>query len=137
MKGKGLDRLGGHLGIISKDMYRLLRINADWTEIAGDVFAGHTIPAKLKGGKLEVLCDSTVWVQQIGLLELSLIENIRKCTDLRIREIDPRIGVLRQEVKAVLKKTEPFELNIDSRAYEDVENPELKERIKALVRVRE
>jgi hypothetical protein len=137
MKSKELDRLSNHLGIISKDMYRLLRIKADWAEIAGDVFAGHTIPAKLKGSKLEVLCDSTVWVQQIGLLELTLIENIRKETSLRIKEIDAKTGVLRQEVQTVPEKPEPFELDIDSRAYEDVENQELKEKIKALVRVRE
>ncbi len=134
MKSKELDRLGNHLGIISKDMYRLLRIKADWAEIAGDVFAGHTIPAKLKGGKLEVLCDSPVWVQQIGLLELTLIENIRKITSLRIKEIASKIGVLKPEVQTESKKLEPFKLNIDSRAVEIVKNPELKEKIIGLVR---
>jgi hypothetical protein len=134
MRIKELDRLGNHLGIISKDMYRLLKVKADWREIAGEVFAGHTIPAKLKGSKLEVLCDSPVWVQQVGLLELTLIENIRKLTSLRIKEIDSKIGVLKPEVEPVLKKTVPVDLNIDSHAYENIENPELKDKIRALIK---
>jgi hypothetical protein len=133
MKTKDLDKVGNHLGIISKDMYRLLSIKADWDEIAGKVFAAHTIPAKLKGTKLEVLCDSPVWVQQIGLLELTLIENIRKITSLRIKEINSKIGVLKPEIQIVLKKPEPFKINIDSRAYENIENSELKEKIRGLV----
>ena len=137
MKSKDMDRLGNHLGIISKDMYRLLRIKADWAEIAGDVLAGHTIPAKMKGGKLEVLCDSPVWVQQIGLLELTLIENIRKITNLRIKEIASKIGVLKPEVQTESKKLEPFKLNIDSRAFENIKNPELKDKIQGLVREQE
>ncbi len=134
MKSKELDRLGNHLGIINKDMYRILKIKADWTEIAGKVFAGHTIPARLKGSKLEVLCDSPVWVQQVGLLELTLIENIRKLTNLRIKEIDSKIGVLKPETEPVLKKTVPVKLDIDSHAYENIKNPELKEKIQALVK---
>jgi hypothetical protein len=134
MKRKELERLSNHLGIISKDMYRLLSIKADWAEIAGKVFAGHTMPAKLKGTKLEILCDSPVWLQQIGLLELTLIENIRKLTSLRIKEINSKIGVLKPEVQRVLKNPEPFKINIDSRAYENIENSELKEKIKGLVR---
>ena len=134
MKSKELDKIGNHLGLISKDMYRLLRIKTDWAEIAGEVFASHTIPAKLKGGKLEVLCDSPVWVQQIGLLELTLIENIRKITSLRIKEIASKIGLLKPEVQTESKNLEPFKLNIDSRAVEIVKNPELKEKIIGLVR---
>jgi len=134
MRSKDLDRLGNHLGIISKDMYRLLKIKGEWREIAGEVFAGHTIPARLKGSKLEVLCDSPVWVQQVGLLELTLIENIRKFTNMRIKEIDSKIGVLKPEAQPELKKTLPVKLNIDSRAYENIENPELKDKIRALIK---
>jgi hypothetical protein len=134
MKTKELDRIGNHLGMISKDMYRILKIKADWTEIAGAVFAAHTTPSKLKGSKLEILCDSPVWVQQVGLLELTLIENIRKLTNLRIKEIDSKIGVLKPEAEPVLKKTVPVKLDIDSHAYENIKNPELKEKIQALVK---
>jgi hypothetical protein len=134
MKNKELDKLGNHLGIISKDMYRLLKIKAEWNEIAGEVFAGHTTPAKLKGSKLEVLCDSPVWVQQIGLLELTLIENIRKLTNLRMKEIDSKIGVLKPEAQPELKKTVPVNLNIDSHAYDNIKNPELKDKIRALIK---
>jgi hypothetical protein len=134
MKSKELDRLGNHLGMISKDMYRILKIKAEWTEIAGKVFAAHTTPAKLKGSKLEILCDSPVWVQQVGLLELTLIENIRKLTNLRIKEIDSKIGVLKPEAEPVLKKPVPVKLDIDSHAYENIKNPELREKIQALVK---
>ncbi|HEY9162296.1 MAG TPA: DUF721 domain-containing protein [Desulfomonilia bacterium] len=134
MKGKELDRLGNHLGVISKDIYRLLKIKSQWREIAGEVFAGHTVPARLKGSKLEVLCDSSVWVQQVGLLELTLIESIRKITNLRIKEIDSKIGVLKPEAQPGLKKSVPVKLDIDSQVYENIKNPELREKIKALIK---
>jgi hypothetical protein len=134
MKGKELDRLGNHLGVISKDIYRLLKIKSQWREIAGEVFAGHTVPARLKGSKLEVLCDSSVWVQQVGLLELTLIESIRKITNMKIKEIDSKIGVLKPEAQPELKKSVPVKLDIDSQVYENIKNPELREKIKALIK---
>lgn len=132
MKRSGLDRIGNHLGVVSKDIYRLLSIKTGWREIAGDVFAVHTLPVKLKGGRLDVMCDSPIWVQQVGLLEMTLIENIRKITKVRIKEIGSKIGMLKQEIQIPSDVPKPFRINIDSRAYENIKNPELREKIRRL-----
>jgi hypothetical protein len=41
--------------------------------------------------------------------------------------------VLKPEAQPEKKKTIPVKLDIDSRAYENIENPELKDKIRALV----
>lgn len=132
MRRSGLERIGDHLGLVSKDIYMLLSIKNNWREIAGDVFAAHTVPVKLKGSRLNVMCDSPMWVQQVGLLELTLIENIRKITKVRIKEMDSKIGMLKKDIQAPADAPKPFRINIDRRAYENIENPELRKKIQSL-----
>jgi hypothetical protein len=129
------EQIGNMLGLISKDMLRLLKIKASWVDISGDILSSHSVPAKLKGSKLEVLCDSPIWCQQLDLLEFTLIENIRKTTKLKIKEIGTKLSVFKQQAKPQLKKNHTFALDIDSSAYENIKNPELREKIKMLVEI--
>jgi len=127
------EKIGGMLGIISKDMFRLLKIKASWIDISGDILSSHSIPAKLKGSKLEVLCDSPIWCQQIELLAFTLIENIRKTTKFKIKEIGTKLSVHKEVAKPRLNDRQTFKLDIDSSAYENIKNPELREKIIGLV----
>ncbi len=56
----------------------VFRVAARWEEAVGGVVAEHARPHALKGGKLTVLVDSPVWMQQLSLLRPDLVEKVNR-----------------------------------------------------------
>ena len=67
-----LDDLG--LGQASQ----VLRIVEGWEAAVGPEIAAHSRPLALRGSQLEVGVESSVWSQQLKLLEPQILEGLRR-----------------------------------------------------------
>lgn len=70
-----LDAVAQRLGLSAKLVEQ--RIARDWVEIVGDQIAAHTRPEYVRGRRLSVLVDHSVWMQQLSFLKPDLLRRIR------------------------------------------------------------
>ena len=67
------------------------KLSAKWEEAVGAAIAAHAAPESIKGGKLTLVVDSPVWMNQLSLLAPTLITQINAAigeeavTDVRFR----------------------------------------------------
>jgi len=128
-------RVGTLLDDFHKEISKTLRIHQAWSEIAGEVLAAHTEPVHLKRGTLTILCDAPLWAQQVGIMSASLCEQIRKVAGLKVKACEGRFGRVRKAAPNRSEKHPPVKPAIDPRTIERVTDPELKERLLALLAI--
>ena len=130
-----------NVGHILKRKYgaltKIIRIREKWEEIAGEVLAAHTEPVQLKGKVLFVLCDSPVWVQQIGILSPTLEPRIKKMAGIRLEKITGTFGMGYKTTHKVRPKPQMSKLDIDPADIERIADPELKRAIQSLIDIQE
>ncbi|HEU0025454.1 MAG TPA: DciA family protein [Thermoleophilaceae bacterium] len=54
----------------------LARVQAVWPEVAGRALAASTAPVAERGGVITVTCESSVWAQELELLQRELLERL-------------------------------------------------------------
>ena len=54
----------------------LARVQACWTEVAGDVIAAEAVPVGERGRTLTFACGSAVWAGELELLAPDLLERL-------------------------------------------------------------
>ena len=52
------------------------RIRGSWKSLLGEEDAMHAVPVKLKGGKLFVDVDSSVWIQHLTMKKKSILKGL-------------------------------------------------------------
>lgn len=69
------------------------RISEAWAEVVGTEAAGHSWPAALRAGVLDVEVDSSVWAQQIQLRRSALLAELaRRLEGAAPRDLRLRVG---------------------------------------------
>lgn len=102
MRKKKIEKLSSTLDKIlsSRGMQSRIseyRIFGQWEKTVGEAIAGHARPAGLRGRKLTVAVDSSVWMQELALRKPDIIEKINAALGkdtiqsivLRLGEIPP------------------------------------------------
>src|SRR5438105_1419101 len=54
------------------------RLQRHWTEIIGQHIGSHTCPGALRNGKLFLLAENSVWLQQLLFLKTELLARINE-----------------------------------------------------------
>ncbi len=70
-----LDAVAQRLGLSARLVEQ--RIARDWVDIVGEQIAVHTRPEQIRGRRLSVLVDHSVWMQQLSFLKPDLLRRIR------------------------------------------------------------
>ncbi len=117
----------------------IFRIIGQWEVLVGDVIARHTQPLSLKGKKLSVQVDSSVWMQQLSLLKPELIEKVNRglgegtITNVTVAlgEVKRRSG--RREASSPLPPLSDEERMAIDRYTETVREPEIREAIRKVM----
>ena len=66
---------------------------ARWIELVGEAGAKHTKPVTLRKGVLNVLVDSSVWMQEVNMRKRGLLKGLKRLLGKdRISEIKFMIG---------------------------------------------
>ena len=87
--GSLVPRVMSDLGLT--DTARVMQIAARWEEAVGREIADHCRPTALRGGRLEVTVDSSVWCQQLQLRAPEILQALRRLlgedapSELRLR----------------------------------------------------
>ena len=126
-------RIGEVLGTGYKQISRIIKIRAKWSEIAGEVLAAHAEPVVIKNKVLHLMCDSPAWVQQAGMLSPALPAQIKKISGIRVEKVEGKFGHVQKMPK---KSRQPLILNafnIDPEDVNKVKNPELAHVIRQLI----
>ena len=126
-------RIGEVLGTGYKQISRVIKIRAKWSEIAGEVLAAHAEPVVIKNKVLHVMCDSPAWAQQVGMLSPALTAQIKKISGIRVEKVEGKFGHVQKIPK---KSRQPLILNafnIDPEDVNKVKNPELAHVIRQLI----
>ncbi len=106
-----MQKFSSLVGSVNSTISLVVKIRSNWKEIAGDVIAAHCTPVHIKAGTLYVVCDSPLWVQQMGLLAPQIIPRIKQYTRIRkLEKIDVRFGMLE---KSSIKTPQPIKKKID------------------------
>lgn len=94
----------------------LYRVAARWEEAVGAVIAGHARPAFLKSGKLSVLVDSPVWMQQLSLMKPGLIEEVnRHLGEETVKDIVLTLGEVARAARGKDERVEFPQLTAEER----------------------
>lgn len=70
---------------------RLLRLKQTWPQIVGDVFCAKSIPIRIRGDKLIVGVEASVWTQEMEFSRIKFLDKIRelipeeKITEIRFQ----------------------------------------------------
>lgn len=126
-------RIGEVLGTGYKQISRIIKIRAKWSEIAGEVLAAHAEPVVIKNKVLHLMCDSPAWAQQAGMLSPALTAQIKKISGIRVEKVEGKFGHVQKMPK---KSRQPLILNafnIDPEDVNKVKNPELAHVIRQLI----
>ncbi|HHO75974.1 MAG TPA: DUF721 domain-containing protein [Deltaproteobacteria bacterium] len=132
-----MDNVGQILSRKYGYLTKVIRLRQNWNEIAGEVLAAHSEPVQIKGKTLFVLCDSPVWVQQIGILSPTLQPRIKKIAGIRIEKITGTFGMAYKTTHKVRPRPLMGKLDIDPADVERIADPELKRAIQSLVDIQE
>ncbi len=121
------------------------KLASGWTKLVGSGIAAHSRPREIKGGRLTVIVDSSVWMNQLHLLSPDIIEKLNRGLGAEtVRELRFRIGKISAEgARAGAKSGGPDkprrrslsseELAEVERAAGSISDPELKARAKRLL----
>jgi hypothetical protein len=128
--------IGEALAAADRNMVKVLKIRARWSEIAGDVIASHAEPVLLKTGRLQVLCDSPVWVQQVGLLSDLIVKRIKEVAGLKVSRVEASFGApgRPRPQRAAPVPEPPSSLDIDPADIDRIKNPGLARLVRELAR---
>ncbi len=74
--GSLVPRVMSDLGLT--DTARVMQIAARWEEAVGREIADHCRPTALRGGRLEVTVDSSVWCQQLQLQAPEILQALHR-----------------------------------------------------------
>ena len=132
-----MDNVGQILSKKYGHLTKVIRLRQNWDEIAGEVLAAHSEPVQIKGKTLFVLCDSPVWVQQIGILSPALVPRIKDIAGVRLEKITGTFGTAYKTTHRVTPKPVFSKLDIDPADVERIANTELRSAIKALIDIQE
>lgn len=88
-----LDAVAQRLGLSAKLVEQ--RIAREWADIVGEQVAAHTRPESIRGRRLSVLVDHSLWMQQLSFLKPDLLRRIRVHTGGEtVQDLVFRIGDL-------------------------------------------
>ncbi len=88
-----LEAVAERLGLSAKLIEQ--RIAREWADIVGEQVATHTRPESIRGRRLSVLVDHSVWMQQLSFLKPDLLRRIRVHTGGEtVQDLVFRIGDL-------------------------------------------
>ncbi|HNS91087.1 MAG TPA: DUF721 domain-containing protein [Deltaproteobacteria bacterium] len=118
-------RIGDVLANQNRQIGQVMKIRAQWTDIAGEVLAAHTDPVAIKHKVLQVLCDSPAWAQQVGLLSRTIEEQVRKITRVKIEKIEGRFGMARKAPPRKRTVQAIGRPDIDPRDIDKIRDPKL------------
>lgn len=134
---KTLQKILAARGLSSRlDIYRII---GQWEGMVGDVIARHAQPLSLKGKKLSVRVDSSVWMQQLTLLKPELIEKVnRGLGEGTITSITVTLGEVKGRSRHGEKLPPLPPLSDDDRRMIDryteaVQEPEIREAIRRVM----
>ncbi|MCD6571527.1 MAG: DUF721 domain-containing protein [Deltaproteobacteria bacterium] len=132
-------RFGSILGSVNSTIALVIKIRDKWSEIAGDVLASHSVPVRLKGTKLWVVCDSPLWVQQVGLLTPQILPRIKEYANIHVDNIDCKFGMLEKGGKNVhvphKRTSDPPD--IDPSVVAKIKDPELRRLTERLMHIKD
>ena len=117
----------------------IFRVAARWEDAVGNVVAEHARPHALKAGKLSVLVDSPVWMQQLSLLRPELVEKVnRGLGEDLVREIALTLGEVapkraRKETAAPLPPLTEEERASVQRDLNAVADPDIRAALASLI----
>ncbi len=132
---KVMNRVGQILAKNHGILTNVIRIRHKWDEIAGDVLASHTEPVQLKGKTLYVLCDSPVWVQQVGILGPTLQPRIKTIAGIRVDKVSGTFGMGYKPSEKVRVRPKIGRLDIDPGDIEKIADPQLRSVLQELVEI--
>jgi len=132
-----MDNVGQILSKKYGHLTKVVRLRQKWDEIAGEVLAAHSEPVQIKAKTLFVLCDSPVWVQQIGILSPTLVPRIKKIAGMRLEKITGTFGTAYKTTHRVRPKPFLSQLDIDPADVARIANPELRSAVQALIDIQE
>lgn len=118
-----------------KNIGRILKIRSTWLEIAGEILESHSEPVQIKGSTLQVNCDAPAWVQQIDILGPTLCSQIKRIAGIKIKCIEGRFGIIKKPASRAQWFCPPMRPDIDPEAVERIKDPELREKVKALLNI--
>jgi hypothetical protein len=94
-----LDKIAQRFGMSGKLLEH--RLQRQWPAIVGAHVAAHTRPESIRFKKLHVIVDSSVWVQQLTFLKVSLLQSINATAgDSPISDIVLRVGTIEPQGQA-------------------------------------
>lgn len=132
-----MQRIGAVLDGFNKDIAKVLRVRANWAEIAGEVLAAHSAPTHVQGAKLFIVCDAPVWVQQVGILGEALCGQIKRITGIRVKACAGHFGVLPNPAAPKRRLAPAVRPAIDPHMLGAIQDPELRQRVAALLEIEE
>lgn len=134
-----MHKFGSILGNINPTIALVIKIRDKWSEIAGDVLAAHSVPVRVKGTMLYVVCDSPMWVQQVGLLTPQITPRIKEYADVHIDKIDSKFGMLKKGNKEshVHHKKKIVPPDIDPAVVARIKDQELRRCAEKLMQIKD
>jgi predicted nucleic acid-binding Zn ribbon protein len=129
--GSALDSFAKEMGL-EGDLV-LYRLNAQWERLFKGLLSDHTRPCKFSEGRLLVLADSPVWIQQLNFLKSDMLEKLR---GFGVKDIRYKLGAVRKRRDRPAAPSRPV-TGPDSAFIDglllDVRSPELKASIRRAV----
>ena len=96
------------------------RIFGAWEKAVGRVIARHAQPQGVRGKRLNLLVDSSAWMQQLSLLKPEIIEKVNACLGKNdIKEISLKLGEVRASEDSSVDKPQLPDLRAEERAAID------------------
>lgn len=118
--------------------YRVFEI---WDRAVGAGIAGHAQPASMRGRRLTVAVDSSVWMQQLSLLRPDIIEKLNDALGeravesiiLRIGNVVPKQVGTKKAIRSAAAVLEPEDREKIEEYVKSINNVEVRESLKRLI----
>lgn len=87
------EALGGFRKL-SQPMTSLAQLQSAWEEAVGEQIAKNAKPVAERDGTVEILCNSSVWANELEFLAPQLIESLNvSLSDLKVKGLKIRHGI--------------------------------------------
>ena len=84
------------------------RLQQEWEALVGQTIAKHSYPESIRFGKLNLVADNSIWLQQLRFLKPALLENIHSfLPELSLTDVILRIGSISERTSAVVPSLPP------------------------------
>lgn len=122
--------------------HRLLaEMRGKWEEVVGETNARHSSPRAIRGDELIVHVDDPMWVSTLQFLKDDILENLGKhfaqdARETALKTVRFRVGELApkaEKAPRVKFAADPEQEKRVKEAVADVEDPELREALKAFL----